>query len=299
MARREPAIPPIKCTARSRRTKATCRKWAIPGTVVCKLHGGGAPQVREKAAVRSTLAELIQRDPRHPWQVVLDATHIGDSLMKECEEPLRRGQSLTAEQVDRLVESTRLAHHLAKTALDTRAHEMLAERTERDTKLEGEIVGEVVGRSLDALARSASLPVQYVEPIRRWLLDVAQHALSTLDGDGSLDDLAFPSPPVELTYVCVVKPVTSSTAQTSATSDYASDVERQRTGATGPSASRSSARTGVPAATVAGESDEPLDAELVDEPEASPKVQRRTTRQRSNLPNPWRYGGHPATRAIG
>lgn len=41
-----------RCTGRNRQGHQ-CARWAIPGGTVCKLHGGGAPQVRALAEIRS------------------------------------------------------------------------------------------------------------------------------------------------------------------------------------------------------------------------------------------------------
>lgn len=149
------ALPPIKCSAKAKHTGQRCRRWAIVGTTVCKHHGGKARQVKEKAMQRLTLAELHAEPGRHPWQVVLDATRIGDTLMRDAEQALRTGDPLTPDQVDRLVESTRFAHHLAKTALDTRAHENIANavqvRTDEIGKLNAQVVQLVVSSALDVL----------------------------------------------------------------------------------------------------------------------------------------------------
>lgn len=40
------------CTATSKRSGARCRKPAIPGGTVCRMHGGAAPQVQAKAQDR-------------------------------------------------------------------------------------------------------------------------------------------------------------------------------------------------------------------------------------------------------
>ena len=54
------------CTATSKRTGDPCGRPAIKGGTVCHQHGGGAPQVREKArqrlleAVDPLMAELIR-----------------------------------------------------------------------------------------------------------------------------------------------------------------------------------------------------------------------------------------------
>lgn len=194
-------IPKVKCSATAKRTQQPCRSWAVPGTTVCPKHGGSAPQVRRKAERVHTLAQLIRDDPRHPWEVVLNATHIGDSLMRECEAPLRRGEQLTAEQVDRLVESTRLAHHLAKTALDTRAHEHIADSFQRHEHLEADIVSKAIVTVLDKLvsglfvddpsldARTRSALFKRRDEVVQWSVNAAGAAL--LDGG---DDV--PEPPL-------------------------------------------------------------------------------------------------------
>lgn len=41
-----------RCTARSSRTGAPCRRWPIDGGTVCGTHGGRAPQVKEAALAR-------------------------------------------------------------------------------------------------------------------------------------------------------------------------------------------------------------------------------------------------------
>lgn len=55
-----------KCTAHSSQTGQPCRNNAIEGATVCRMHGGSAPQVRQKArqrlleAVDPLMAELIR-----------------------------------------------------------------------------------------------------------------------------------------------------------------------------------------------------------------------------------------------
>lgn len=49
----------VQCRATSKQAGRQCKRGAIPGGLVCKMHGGGAPQVQKKAAER--LAEARDR----------------------------------------------------------------------------------------------------------------------------------------------------------------------------------------------------------------------------------------------
>lgn len=47
----------LRCVAVSRRTGKPCGSWPVRGSTVCRVHGGGAPQVRAAAARRVAIAE--------------------------------------------------------------------------------------------------------------------------------------------------------------------------------------------------------------------------------------------------
>ncbi|RDI21709.1 hypothetical protein [Lentzea flaviverrucosa] len=316
MAGRPNAIPPVKCAAHGRKTKRPCGKHAVPGAVVCELHGGKAQQVAERALDRLTLAEIIRGDPRPLHVALADALHTVDAAFVDTKlRVTASGDELTADELDRLLASAERVVRHASVAIKTGAIEKIAESYERNTKLEGQLAAEVIGRVLDAFARGVGLDlepvhrVRFQQELREWALESATLALSTVDSKGSGDDVTVPPPPLAGVAFVTVEPASSPTAQTSSTSANASDGERQRTGATSPSTSRSSASADVPAATVADESNEPLDAELVDEPldaelvepstpPAASPPQPRTGWRPSGLPNPWRYGS-PYTRSIG
>jgi hypothetical protein len=62
---------PRYCKAFSRRSGAQCRNIPMQGSAVCRMHGGSAPQVREKARERlavlaspavKRLSELLTQD---------------------------------------------------------------------------------------------------------------------------------------------------------------------------------------------------------------------------------------------
>lgn len=51
------AYEPQPCRATSKATGKPCGRTAVPGATVCRYHGGAAPQVKRKAALR--LLELV------------------------------------------------------------------------------------------------------------------------------------------------------------------------------------------------------------------------------------------------
>jgi hypothetical protein len=114
-------IPSMRCTAMSKHTGERCKKWAVVGTTVCEVHGVTGATVR-KAEQRVTLAQLFDRDPRHPWEVVLDMTHKLDVITQEYQADVLAGENATVDQLDRLIELARTTHHLATTAISTKAY---------------------------------------------------------------------------------------------------------------------------------------------------------------------------------
>jgi hypothetical protein len=150
------AIPSIRCTAHSRITGEPCGNFAKPGTVVCRLHGAGARQVRNAAGARVTLATLLKNDPRPVWEVVLDAVSTADALMTD----LKLGITATADnpdaepldpgQLSRLSDAVKLAHSLASSAITVRAYELKS----RVAELDGEVMANVIWGVMSALLRS-------------------------------------------------------------------------------------------------------------------------------------------------
>lgn len=61
-----------RCTATSSQSGERCRKRPIVGGTVCFTHGGSAPQVRAKAAVRVLEAAVAREIGRQGWEPVTD-----------------------------------------------------------------------------------------------------------------------------------------------------------------------------------------------------------------------------------
>jgi hypothetical protein len=177
-------VPPIRCSAHSKRTGELCRRYAKPGTTTCASHWGASPQAVAKAEVRMTLAQLLGQDPRTPWEVVLDATHTADVLMRDTKAKLLVGENVTVEQVDRLLELTTYAHKLASVAIQTGAAERVAQTYERNRQLEGEIIATPIVVVLDGVDRylaGLGLDAGQVITLRSWAVEAAAATLE--DGD--------------------------------------------------------------------------------------------------------------------
>jgi hypothetical protein len=115
---RKAGIPSVRCSARSR-SGEQCRNYARVGTTLCHLHRGNARQIVRKAEQRVTLAQLLQDEPRPLVEVMADAVANADAAMRDARLRLLEGEEVTVDQLDRVLELSRLAHHLSRTMLDT------------------------------------------------------------------------------------------------------------------------------------------------------------------------------------
>lgn len=120
-----------QCEATAKSTGERCKKDAIPGTNVCHVHGGNAPQVRKKAqerlnemadqttaAIQSDIEDLqaeyenaddpetklaILKELRQNWKIILDRTGHGPTETRELTgedgDPLDVNATVTAEFV--------------------------------------------------------------------------------------------------------------------------------------------------------------------------------------------------------
>ena len=52
---------PRKCTARSKRSKQLCKRWAMKAQTVCTMHGGKAPRALAKAHAAMEVADMRLR----------------------------------------------------------------------------------------------------------------------------------------------------------------------------------------------------------------------------------------------
>lgn len=136
--RRRQNPPPVKCQARAKRTGEPCRRWAIPGRVRCKHHGGyagpheGRSAVEEQVAGALTLAQMMASHPGRPvWEVVLDSIRTVDILAQAARDEVAAGRVADPEGIERVASLARLAHSMAASAVATKALDIAAQSAEK------------------------------------------------------------------------------------------------------------------------------------------------------------------------
>src|SRR5262245_8882111 len=141
---------------------------AIRGATVCLKHGGGARQVRQKAAERVTLAQaLAQGDRRPPFEVISDALHAADVIMRDVRARVENDESANAELLTKFVEALERAARMAKLTIDGKFVEMQA----WVTRHEGEEIAGVFQRALARVELSevdnAALRTAFADEMRK------------------------------------------------------------------------------------------------------------------------------------
>jgi hypothetical protein len=185
-ASRQAGIPPVQCTAHTRAGNP-CMNFAKVGSTVCYLHGGKAPQVIRKADQRATLAQLLQSDPRPLPEVMAEAVHNVDAAMRDARLRLLEGEEVTVDQLDRVLELSRLAHHLSRTMLETGIFAKVAAEQRASVAELGQFISEVL------------LSVMHALPLTRewrdYLIDLADYRLLTIAQDRGTSVLEAPAGP--------------------------------------------------------------------------------------------------------
>lgn len=120
MGAQDPKAP--QCTATSRTSGERCKQRPIPGGTVCYYHGGAAPQVRNKAALR--LAQMVDPALKTMAKILVDADSTDHAKLRAVENILdRAGVSRKAEVIT--VEASR--EILTEQLLAKRRERLLAE----------------------------------------------------------------------------------------------------------------------------------------------------------------------------
>lgn len=136
LRRRNP--PPLRCSAKSKRTGEPCKRWALPGRVRCNLHGAyagphqGRPVAEERAAGTVTLATLMANSPTRPvWETILDSIRTVDVLAAHAAQEVAAGRVTSPEGIERVANLARSAHAMAASAVATKALDMATQSAEK------------------------------------------------------------------------------------------------------------------------------------------------------------------------
>lgn len=165
-----------RCTATARQTGERCRNRPVPGALVCRFHGGKAPQVRRAAARR-----LVEGEARTLLQRLGQPSPLGNPVeeLLALGAEVRAWQAVLREKVavlDRLDHTDKTGAERARALVDLygqsldRSHRVLSDlvrlgledRLVRMTEAEAAMMFTVF---MSAMSR-AGLPGQYHDPLR-------------------------------------------------------------------------------------------------------------------------------------
>ena len=160
-----------RCRAQSKQAKRQCLKTAEPGATVCYIHGGRAPQVKRKAAVRVALAEAIANGDRRPAaQIMLDALHTADVLMRQAQiVAVDSGEPVPVEVLDGLVQAVARAAAMARVVVDSGVDQQLRKITEEQVDSLHKIMMEVFGRWPEFRSRDEPLFRRLLREVILWV----------------------------------------------------------------------------------------------------------------------------------
>lgn len=152
----------VKCTATAKSTGQPCQQPPVPGSKVCRFHGGGAPQVRAKAAetlateqARAAIRKLNIVPVGNPLTelatVAGEITALKDHLRGEFErlEQLRY-EGVAAEQIRGELQAYQAALRDTVNALAVIGRLNIDERLAAISEAQAEAVMSAIDAALDA-----------------------------------------------------------------------------------------------------------------------------------------------------
>jgi hypothetical protein len=184
VARRHPAgIPPIRCTATSRRTGERCRLWAVPGTNVCATPGHGlTAKLSGRPQERVTLAQLEDAEVRGYALPRTRAERLSLALTVATywtlDNHLRaaaQGDEHDRDDETAALDGARLVGRLERYAADIGVDEALVRNQELESRLLV-LVFDAVAHGL-----TASLPPDHRDRLYVWMLETARDRMLALD----------------------------------------------------------------------------------------------------------------------
>jgi hypothetical protein len=126
-------------------------------------------------AEASRLAQLMAEEPRHPWEVMLDAVHTHDVLHRVRREEVLDAPELTAVMLQELDHRATVTAVSSRMAIAEKAHEHIALSFQQRTELEAKLVVFAVEGMVNELVRS--LDPRHAEDVRDWCFATARDRL--------------------------------------------------------------------------------------------------------------------------
>jgi hypothetical protein len=121
--------------------------------------------------MRVTLAQLLDEEPRPIGEILLDVAATFDAIMRHAKTQLRAGETVTVEELDRLIELGNYARQAAKTVVDAGVQVSLIEQRARDMNREARTITDAVVAAVDAVIDL--VPVEHRTTIRGQALHAA------------------------------------------------------------------------------------------------------------------------------
>lgn len=146
-----------QCTATAKRSGARCRQLVVGGGV-CFKHGGAAPRVAARRAVRviegrALLAGQVV-EQRDPGEALVAAAHDADSMVQRLKGRLATGE-LTGAELSAFSEWLDRVGRLAKVTMDARIDERRTRISEQQAQL--------LHRGLDWFIRTSIPAAQHAD----------------------------------------------------------------------------------------------------------------------------------------
>jgi hypothetical protein len=145
---------------------------------------------------RSLLAQLMAEDRRHPWEVMLDAVHTNDVMMRVQREEVLAATNPTGVMLQELDHRAAMVVTSSRMAIAEKAHEHIALSWRQHLELQGRLLFTAVNGLIDGLTRG--LDPRHAEDLRVWMLETARDRMNAVGEDGTIDDVEPPPLPFRL-----------------------------------------------------------------------------------------------------
>ncbi len=130
---------------------------------------------------QSLLAQLMAEDRRHPWEVLLDAVHTHDVMMRVQREEVLASANPTAVMLQELDHRATVVVTSSRMAIAEKAHEHIALSWRQHLELQGKLLMLAFDAVIDGLTRS--LDPRHAEDLRVWMLTVGRERVVADDHD--------------------------------------------------------------------------------------------------------------------